>query len=247
MRFFLVLTAFALGFLPGTGLAADPVFSPAQRQEIVDILRQALKTDPSILRDAVSALQSDDEAKLAADEKSLIAHNKDTLFAKAGDAVAGNPSGDVSIVEFYDPRCPYCRKMLPGIEAMLKQDRGLRLVYKDIPVLGPPSVMEARAIVAAQMQGGYMKMQTALMNNPAQPSAAMIRQVAKDTGLDADKLLSDMNGAEVTQRIRGNMDLAHVLKVEGTPAFVVGDRLIPGAVDPSQLLAMANETRKNAK
>jgi protein-disulfide isomerase len=153
----------------------------------------------------------------------------------------------VSIVEFYDPRCPYCRKMLPGIEAMLKQDRGLRLVYKDIPVLGPPSVMEARAIVAAQMQGGYMKMQTALMNNPAQPSAAMIRQVAKDTGLDADKLLSDMNGAEVTQRIRGNMDLAHVLKVEGTPAFVVGDRLIPGAVDPSQLLAMANETRKNAK
>jgi protein-disulfide isomerase len=228
-------------------VAADPVFSPAQRQEIVDILRQALKTDPSILRDAVSALQSDDEAKLAADEKSLIAHNKDTLFAKAGDAVAGNPSGDVSIVEFYDPRCPYCRKMLPGIEAMLKQDRGLRLVYKDIPVLGPPSVMEARAIVAAQMQGGYMKMQTALMNNPAQPSAAMIRQVAKDTGLDADKLLSDMNGAEVTQRIRGNMDLAHVLKVEGTPAFVVGDRLIPGAVDPSQLLAMANETRKNTK
>jgi protein-disulfide isomerase len=226
--------------------AADTGFTPAQRQDIISIVRQALKSDPSILRDAITTLQNDDEVKQAAEAKGLIASNKTGLFSAADDAVAGNPAGDVSIVEFYDPRCPYCRKMMPAIEAMLQKDHGLRLVYKDIPVLGPASVMEARAILAAKMQGGYLKMQAALMADSAPPTADMVKQTARRIGLDPDKLLSDMNGDAVTRKIQSNLDLAHVLKVQGTPAFVVDEQMIPGAVDVGQLEMAAADARKHA-
>lgn len=167
-----LLAAVFAGFLPTLGHAADPAsgFTDAQRKEIVAIVRQALKADPSILRDAVSSLEADNQAKDAAEAKGAIAANQKALFNQFGDPQAGNPNGDVTVVEFYDPRCPYCRRMLPGIAQMLKKDPGVRLVFKDIPVLGPASVMESRAILAAQAQGAYLKMQTALMTNPAQPS-----------------------------------------------------------------------------
>ena len=230
---------------PMAAFAADPAFSPAQRDAIVSIVRNALKADPSILRDAVTALQADDDAKANAEAQAALAtHHKD-LVAKPGDPETGNPSGDVTVVEFYDPRCPYCRKMMPGIDAMLETDHGIRLVFKDIPVLGPASTLEARAIVAAQKQGGYLKMQHALMSNPAQPGAQMISDAAKAVGLDAPKLLADMESKETSDKIKANLDLAHVMKVSGTPTFVVGELIIPGMVDASQLEEAVAAARKH--
>ena len=231
---------------PASALAADPAFTPAQRGEIISIVRQALKSDPSILRDAVESLQADNEAREAAEQHSAIAGKHQELFNTFGDPEAGNPNGDVTVVEFYDPRCPYCRKMLPGIDALLGKDRGIRLVYKDIPVLGPASTLEARAIVAAQKQGGYLKMQSALMSNPAQPSESMIADTARGIGLDAEKLHTDMDAPFTTQRIKSNLDLAHALKVTGTPTFVVGEEVIPGMVDADQLEAAVAQARKHA-
>ena len=233
--------------LPGAALA-DPAsaFTPAQRAEIVTIIRDALKTDPSILRDAIVTLQADEAARDAAEAKNAITARQTDLLAHKGDPEAGNPHGDITVVEFYDPRCPYCRKMLPGIDAMLQKDHGVRLVYKDIPVLGPPSMMEARAIVAAQNQGGYLKMQAALMKDPSPPTEAMIRDTATAQGLNPDRLIADMNSAPVTQKIKSNMDLAHALKLQGTPAFVVGDQMIPGMVDAGQLEDAVAAARKHA-
>ncbi len=235
MRRALLLTAALLFSAPA--VAADPGFTPEQRKQIIQIVREALKTDPSILRDAVMALRADQAAQDAADTKSRIGASQNALTASAGDPVAGNPNGDVTLVEFYDPRCPYCRRMLPAIQALIQHDPKLRVVYKDIPVLGPASVLETRAILAAQRQGGYEKMQQALMSNPAQPTDAMIRDTARSLGLDPVKLASDMNGPAVTHRIDANLALAHDLKVEGTPVWIVGDSFIPGAVDQPALEA----------
>jgi protein-disulfide isomerase len=238
--------------LPGAALAADPApamqdaFTPAQRAAIVGIVRDALKTDPSILRDAVTALQADDAAHDEAEARSMIAARQKDLVGTASDPMAGNPHGDVTVVEFYDPRCPYCRRMLPGIEAMLQKDHGVRLVYKDIPVLGPASVLEARAIVAAGAQGAYLKMQAALMKDSATPSDAMIRATAAGLGLDADKLAADMNSPATAQKIKANLTLARELKLQGTPAFIVGDQMIPGMVDAEQLEAAVAAARKHA-
>jgi protein-disulfide isomerase len=232
--------------------AADPAsqaasaFTPAQRAEIVSVVRDALKSDPSILRDAIKALQADEDAKANAEAQTAIVAHRHELFANAGDAEAGNAHGDVTVVEFYDPRCPYCRKMLPGITAMLEKDHSVRLVYKDIPVLGAASTTEARAIVAAQNQGGYIKMQQALMSNPAQPTDDMIRDTAKSIGLDPAKLAADMKSDAVLKRIDANLVLAHALHVSGTPTFVVGEQIIPGMVDASQLEEAVTNARKHA-
>jgi protein-disulfide isomerase len=241
-----ILPVAALAATDGAGASSTPGFTPAQRSEIISIVRQALQSDPSILRDAITTLQADEAARDAAEAKNTIAAKQKELLANPGDPEAGNPHGDVTVVEFYDPRCPYCRRMLPGIDAMLHKDGNIRLVYKDIPVLGQPSVTEARAILAAQDQGGYLKMQAALMTNSAQPSEAMIRATAKEVGLDADKLVADMNSPHVTQRLRANLALMKDLKIQGTPAFVVGDQLIPGMVDADQLEAAVTTARKHA-
>ena len=242
-----ILRAAALALLlPTLAQAADPAFTPAQRDEIVSIVRQALKTDPSILRDAVNALEADNQAREATEQKTALGSKKAELFAQAGDPEAGNPKGDVTVVEFYDPRCPYCRKMLPGIDALLAKDKNIRLVYKDIPVLGAPSVLESRAIVAAHQQGAYLKMQAALMSNPAQPDDDMIADVAKSIGIDPAKLKADMKSQATTARIKANLELAHALKVTGTPTFVVGETVIPGMVDASQLEDAVQAARKHA-
>ena len=250
-----VLAPAALAQAPSTQPAAPngtpftpaaPSFSPDQRREIVQILREALKADPSILRDAVESLQAADEAQSAADTKKAVADHRQILVANAGDPVAGNPKGDITVVEFYDPRCPYCKRMLPSIDAILAKDPGVRVVYKDIPVLGPASVMESRAILAAQNQGAYLKMQAALMHSAAQPSEEMIRDAAKGAGIDPGKLVADMNGPAVSQKIQGNMLLAKSLKVQGTPVFIVGDTVIPGAIDQPQLEAAIADARRHA-
>ncbi len=238
--------AVACAFIAGAA-HADPAFTPVQRAEIISIVREALKSDPSILRDAIKTLQADEEAASAAESQAAIAKHHAQLFNNPGDAEAGNHGGDVTVVEFYDPRCPYCRKMLPGIAAMLQQDHGVRLIYKDIPVLGAPSTLEAQAIVAAQTQGGYLKMQDALMANPAMPSEDMIRDTAVKLHLDATKLAADMKSDAVTKRIDANLDLAHALKVSGTPTFVVGEQVIPGMVDVSQLEAAVINARKHVE
>ena len=233
--------------LPGLAQAeTPPLFSRAQRAEIVAIVRDALKSDPTILRDAVATLNVDSEAVQAAAQREAISRRRQDLVSKFGDPQAGNPAGDITVVEFYDPRCPYCRKMLPGIEALLKKDQGIRLVYKDIPVLGPASTTEARAILAAQQQGGYLKMQAALMSDPAQPTAAMITDIAHEVGLDPAKLNADMDSAATSQRIKANLELARSLKITGTPTFVVGDQIIPGMVDADELQEAVLEARKNA-
>jgi len=244
-----VLRALAVScaFIAVQAHAADPAFTPAQRAEIISIVRDALKTDPSILRDAIKTLQADEERASAAESQAAITSHRADLFTKPGDAEAGNHAGDVTVVEFYDPRCPYCRKMLPGIAAMLQQDHGVRLVYKDIPVLGPPSALEARAIVAAQKQGAYLKMQDALMGNPAAPSDDLIRDTALKLHLDATKLAADMKSDAVGKRIDANLDLAHALKISGTPTFVVGEQVIPGMVDVAQLEAAVINARKHAE
>jgi len=219
--------------------AADPApaFTPAQRGAIVSILREALTSDPSILRDAIGALQADEERHEKARIRALSADTKDPT--------AGNPMGDVTVVEFYDPRCPYCRSMHQTVEKLLGQDHGVRLVFKDIPVLGPASDLEARAILAARNQGGYLKMQAALMGDASQPTLDGIRKTAAGLGLDAARLAADMNDPGLRAQIDANLHLAHELHVQGTPVFFIGDQVIPGAVDQAELEAAVVEARKH--
>jgi protein-disulfide isomerase len=210
-------------------------FTPGQRAEIVEIMRAALKTDPSILRDAVQALQADESLRHEAAARQAISDQAATLAAARGDQVAGNPAGDVTVVEFYDIRCPYCRRMLPVIDQVLRGDGKIRWVYKEIPILGPASVTAAKAVLAAQRQGGYAAMHDALMSGPPDISDAVVKDAAEHAGLDWPRLRRDMDDPVIKARLDANIELARKLEIDGTPAYVIGARMIPGAVDAATL------------
>ena len=177
-RYFLPILLAALLLGASIPARADQ-FTPAQRDEIVRIMRDALKQDPTILRDAVEALQADESSRQEAAGRSAIAASRQALTEDAADPVAGNPKGDVTIVEFFDTRCPYCRKLEPTMAALLKADHGVRLVYKDLPILGPASVVGSKALLAAQRQddrvpGAYEKLRDALMRPGAEQTKEAI-------------------------------------------------------------------------
>ncbi len=222
-----------LGLLGGAAHAA--ALTAEQRAEVVQVVRQALHDDPSILRDALAAMQADDAARQDAASASAIAAQQAALFADPADATAGNPAGDVTVVEFYDPRCPYCRQMLPVMAALLQADPKVRLVFKDIPILGPASVLESRALLAAQRQGGYLPLQQAIMRSSATPTPASLRAEAERLGMDGARFDRDMADPAVQARLDKNLRLAAALHVDGTPALVVGTRMIPGEVELAEL------------
>jgi protein-disulfide isomerase len=239
-----------LATFAAAGPAAAQGFTPAQRDEIVAIVRNALKTDPSILRDAVAALTADDAQKQEAAAHAAINAAGTELTAKSSDPVAGNPSGDVTIVEFFDVRCPYCKRLEPTMDKLLKQDHGVRLVYKDLPILGPASVLGTKALLAAQLQdskvpGAYIKLREALMLGGADVNKETIHAAAQRLGLDWDRLQHDMDSAEIQARIDANLRLAHELGIEGTPAMVIGTDLVPGAVDFAELDDAVKKARKH--
>ncbi len=212
--------------------------------EIIGIVRDALKTDPSILRDAVTALRADDGRQQEAAARTAIIASASRLTSNPGDPIAGNPAGDVTLVEFYDVRCPYCRHMLPVIDQLLASDKGVRLVFKDLPILGPGSVLGTRALLAAQSQGAYMKLQAAIMTGPPDVTEDSLKAQALAVGLDWAKLRRDMDDPGIQKRIDENLALAKTIDVEGTPAIVIGTRLMPGAMDLPALQAVIREARK---
>ena len=246
-RFLAALAAVTLllaGALWASGHAGQTTsFTPEQRAQIVDIVRAALKSDPSILRDAIAALQADDALKQDAAARAAIGKLGPELTKQPGDPVAGNPNGDVTLVEFYDLRCPYCRRMLPVLAELLKHDPGVRLVYKDIPILGPGSTIGAKAVLAARRQGGYLKLHDALMAGSANITEETVHAAATKLGLDWERLQKDMQDPAIQGRISANLALAQTLGIQGTPAYVIGGRLMPGAVSLAQLQEAVSTAR----
>ncbi len=236
-------TALLLPALLLPASAGAELFTPAQRDEIVGIVRQALKTDPSILREAINTLQADEAAHSQEASRAAIIAARHELVTPA-DPVVGDPNGDVTIVEFFDTRCPYCRKMEPVVDGFLNQDKKVRLVYKDLPILGPASVLGSKALLAAQKQNAYAPMRAAVMKLPPDTTLAQIETAAKALGLDWPRLRQDMEDPSVQARIDANLALAHGLGIQGTPALVIGDTLVPGAVDLAELRKAVADVRK---
>ncbi len=218
-------------------------FTAEQRAEIVAIMRDALKQDPSILRDAIISLQADEGERTQQATRAAIADERAQLVTPA-DPVAGNPRGDVTIVEFFDTRCPYCRRLEPVMDNFLTQDGKVRLVYKDLPILGPASVLGTKALLAAQNQGAYARMREAVMKLPPDTTIAQIGAAARALGLDWPRMARDMEDPAVQARIEANLKLAHELGIQGTPALVIGNDLVPGAVGLPELRQAVAEARR---
>ncbi len=225
-----------------TSPADAQALSDAQRREVITVLRDTLRSDPSILREALKNLEADDVKQQDAATRNTLAMMGGKLVDPA-DPVAGNPIGDITIVNFYDTRCPYCRRMLPAEAELLRLDPGIRLVDKDIPILGNTSQLESQALLAAQRQGGYFKLQHAIMHSAAPSTRDSIRAEADRLGLDGNRILRDMDDPAIKRRLAANMSLADQLGIQGTPALIVGQHLISGAIELGDLQKIVTEAR----
>jgi protein-disulfide isomerase len=240
----LVLTVFAALLLPVSRLAAADEFSPEQRKEIEGMIRDFLVDHPDVLVDAIQA--ADDKLKRDAKDKAakaLAAHRAE-VFDDPQTPVAGNPQGDVTLVEFFDYRCPYCKQVQPAIDKLLREDHQLRVVYKEFPVLGADSDLAAHVALAARKQDKYDAFHSAMMATTGHIDEAVIYRVAAAAGLDVDQLRKDAKAPEIDQLLKANHNLAMLLDIDGTPAFIIGEAIIPGALDYDGLQQLIADIRK---
>lgn len=227
---------------PAAWAATD--LAPAQREAIEGIIHDYLLHNPDVLLEALRGAEEklNHEADLKAAK--VLNDRQSEIFDDRATPVAGNPRGDVTIVEFFDYRCPYCKQVLPSLQTLLKEDHNLRFVFKELPVLGPPSVTAAHAALAAQRQGKYEAFHNAMMATKGQITDETVYKVAGSVGLDVDRLKQDMSAPEIEQALKANLALADALNIHGTPGFIIGKHIVPGAIDLDALRNMIADARK---
>ena len=189
------------------------------------------------------------EAQKSAQKGALDSERKTLLFSTRGNIV-GNPNGDITLVEFFDYNCGYCKRALTDLRALMKSDPKLRVVLKDFPVLGPESVEASRVSLAVKQQIGGEKLfdyHTKLMETRGRVNGERALAVAKEMGLDMARVQKDMDHAEVRAALQENMELGDKLGLTGTPAFVIGDEVISGAVGVEPLRKVVASTRQCGK
>ena len=209
-------------------------FSGDQRSEIERIIKDYLMTHPEVVQDAMNELEKRQQAADAEKNKSTVKQNAQTLFSSARQVTLGNPQGDVTLVEFFDYNCGYCKRALPDLINLMKADPKLKVVLKEFPVLGPGSVEASQVAVAVRMQDHsgkkYLEFHQKLLGGRGQADRARALAVAKEVGLDMARIEKDMASDEVRGTISESMELADKLGLNGTPSYVVGPNVVVGAV-----------------
>ncbi|MEO1198446.1 MAG: DsbA family protein [Pseudomonadota bacterium] len=208
---------------------------PLQQADVETIVRDYLIENPEILEEVSIALQEKRIAEEAERRIAAIAENQEALFNSPLDHATGNLQGDVTVVEFFDYNCPYCKRGHADLVDLVASDPNIRLVYKEFPVLGPGSVEATRVALAAGRQGRYLDMHKRLitLRGPADTETALAE--ARDLGLDMDQLEADMQDPELMRAVEEAHRLAGELGITGTPSYVVGDQVIVGAVGFAEL------------
>jgi len=245
---FFLLIASPFFFSPGVRAAGDGL-SAAQKKEVEAVVRDYLRRNPEVLVESIQALRQKDEAQARqAVTRNLKALKKD-LEDNPGSPVGGNPKGDITIVEFFDYRCPYCKKIFPSIQKLLKDDGNIRYVFKEFPILGPVSVAASEAAVAAwyQDKSKYMALHARLMSDKGSLSKDEVLLFAGDAGYDADKIEKAMKSAKVQAELRKNARLAQALNITGTPAFIIGGQIVPGAISITDMKDLVKTARQRKK
>ncbi len=233
-RVTILLAAAVLAVLAGgAARAADP---PAlSREQIEQIVRDTIKKSPEIVIEALQAVENQRREAAHQQAKQNLVVRHDEIVSDPGSPVAGNASGDVTVVEFFDYACPHCKNVVPTVKQLLKEDGKIRLVYKEYPILGPASIVASHAALAARAQDKYLPLHDALMALKEPLTEATIFRVAKQVGLDVDRLKTDMAAPAIEALIEKNYALGQALGINGTPAFVIGGEVAPGAVPLARL------------
>ncbi len=220
--------------------SAQQSFSPEQKAEVEKIVRDYLLQNPELLVEVMEVLETRRQ-KLAEDKaKTALEENEAAIYRSKYDFVT-NPEGEVPFIEFFDYQCGYCKRVHEAVTKIRKQRRDVRFVFKEFPILGPVSAYASRAAIASRQQGKYVEYHDALMNHRGKLSEAVVLELAKGIGLDVERLQADMALPEVQTAIDANLALASVMNIRGTPTFIIGKSLSPGAIAYPQMIRFIEE------
>lgn len=206
--------------------------------------RDYLLNNPEVIVDAVKQMEVRQRAAQENELTAVLTARHDEIFNDPASPVGGNAAGDVTLVEFFDYNCPYCRQAAPIMQQLQQADSGVRIVFKEFPILGPGSRFAARAALASQKQGKYLEFHDAMMIYKGSISESSTLEVAAKVGLDIEQLKADMADPAIDAAIQTNFDLADALRVSGTPTFVSGKEVTRGLVDldtMTRLIATARQ------
>lgn len=223
--------------------AADEAFSSAQKDAIGEVIQEYLKENPAVVIEAIEAYRSQEQEREKMQAAEKIVDNK-AYLTRADAPSVGNPEGDITVVEFFDYNCGYCKRALPDIQKIVKDDPNVRVVFKEMPILGPTSRTAAEWALAAHMQGKYFEYHTALMEHRGPKDDEQLAKLAEKVGLDVEKAKADAKGDAVEKDLERVTEVAREIGVNGTPAFIVGDTFVPGYVGEDGLKNAIAEERK---
>ena len=233
--------------LPAAGLAQAQSFSGDQRREIERIVKDYLLSNPELLQDVMNELEKRQATAEAEKHRASVKEHSAALFSSPRQVTLGNPQGDVTVVEFFDYNCSYCKRAMSDMLDLLKSDGHLKFVLKEFPVLGDGSVQAAQVAAAVRMQDPsgkkYLEFHQKLLGGRGQADQARALAAAKDAGLDMARIEKDMASDEVKTTIEENFKLADALGLNGTPSYVVGNDVVVGAVGLNSLKEKVNAAR----
>lgn len=219
--------------------------TPEQSEEVLRLFRRYMMEHPEDVVGALDAYAKKEEKTKNEKVHRTLAVGRAEIENDEGSFVGGNPDGNVSVIEFFDYRCSYCKKVHNTVRKLIEKDGNLRMVYKEFPILGPNSVVASRAALASRRQNKYLPYHNALMSARGSLDRKRIFEIAGDVGLDVDQLGKDMEDPAIAEIISRNHALAQRLNIGGTPAFVIGDEIVAGAAEYGRFRSMVNLARQS--
>ncbi|WP_050602154.1 DsbA family protein [Ruegeria sp. 6PALISEP08] len=220
--------------------------SDAEKAEFGAQVREYLLENPEVIIEAINILEQRNAAAEAVADKELVTANADELFNDGYSWVGGNPDGDITLVEFMDYRCGYCRRAVPEVASLLAEDGNIRLVIKEFPILGDASVLSSRFAVATKHVAGddaYKQVHDALLEFTGEPSEVSLRRISDGLGLDSDAIIAAMDSDRVSDEITRTRALAQRMQISGTPSFVLGTEMLRGFLPADQMKQIADGVR----
>ena len=240
----LLAIAAAAAFTPDSR-AESPATPGLDREAVRKIVREYLLEHPEVIEEAIQVLQAKRESRdqVRVRVRAALREHDKALRSHPMSPVSGNPKGDVTLVEFFDYQCGYCKRSLKPVRDLLETDRQLRIVWKEFPILGPVSRFAARAAMASEKQGRYLEFHVAVMGSRGKLTEDRVMAIAGNVGLDLQRLRRDMGDPAIENYLDETNRLAQVLGIRGTPAFVIGDTLVLGTVDGVRLKELIARAR----
>lgn len=224
--------------------------TPDQKKAVTELIRETILKNPEIIQEALVELERRNTVAQAQAQRSAVTAEKARLVDPATSVIVGNPQGDVTLIEFMDYNCGFCKRAMEDVRTLAKDDPKLKIVIKDFPILGPDSVEASRVALAvkSQLQGQkYFDFHSKLMATKGRINAAKALEVAKESGADVERARKDMESPAVRAAIEDTVALGDRLGLTGTPAFILGDEVVFGAVGPGPLKVKIDALRKCGK